>query len=203
MTKEPNLFSSDHNDGDITELLKCWHRGDDEAMQILASLVYDQLESRARFFLKKERRNHPYTSADLINETFLNLLMERKRKWQNSGHFFGVASRIMRHILARYANTMNTSKRGGKITHVSLERTTELIYPIKRDTTPLKEALAALAKRDPRKKITVELAFVAGMTADEISHTLGVSISTVKRDLRFSKQWLQSHFQRFPLPAAC
>src|SRR5690606_110486 len=60
------------------------------------------------------------------------------------------------------------------------------------DLVALDEALERLAEVDSAKARLVELRFFAGMTLDEAAQTLGVSPSTVVRDWRMARAWLQS-----------
>jgi RNA polymerase sigma factor (sigma-70 family) len=55
----------------------------------------------------------------------------------------------------------------------------------------LSEALDELAKVDDRKVKVIELRYFGGMDREEISGVLGVSIATVKRDLRLGEAWLR------------
>jgi RNA polymerase sigma factor (sigma-70 family) len=58
------------------------------------------------------------------------------------------------------------------------------------------EALNNLAKLNERHAKIVELRFFGGLTVAEIADSLGVSISTVEKDLRFSSAWLKNALHR-------
>ena len=55
----------------------------------------------------------------------------------------------------------------------------------------LDSALNKLAALDERKCRVVEMHSFAGMTLEETSETLSVSVPTVKTDLRIAKAWLR------------
>jgi DNA-directed RNA polymerase specialized sigma24 family protein len=56
----------------------------------------------------------------------------------------------------------------------------------------IEEALQQLAQLQPRAAQVVELRFFAGLTDEESSVVLGVSLITVKRDWKFARSWLLS-----------
>ena len=60
----------------------------------------------------------------------------------------------------------------------------------------LDDAVTALATLDPRKGQIVELHFFGGLTVEETAQTLGVSVATIGRELRFAKAWLSRELQR-------
>ena len=54
----------------------------------------------------------------------------------------------------------------------------------------LDDALASLAKMDPRKGRLVELRYFGGLTVEESAEILGVARETAKRDWKIAKAWL-------------
>jgi RNA polymerase sigma factor (sigma-70 family) len=54
--------------------------------------------------------------------------------------------------------------------------------------------LSRLAQLDERKAKVVELHYFGGMTREEIAAELGLTVSTVKRDLRLAVAWLRRFF---------
>jgi RNA polymerase sigma factor (TIGR02999 family) len=108
---------------------------------------------------------------------------------ENRAQFFGLAAKLMRHILIDHARTQNRVKRarGRKVALedfalLNPERGAELIA--------LDEALRELAAIHPRKGQIVELKFFGGLTVEEIAEVLKVSPVTVMRDWSFAKSWL-------------
>lgn len=58
------------------------------------------------------------------------------------------------------------------------------------DVQALDDALATLAKFDPRKSRVVELRFFGGLSVEETAEVLRVSPETVTRDWKMAKVWL-------------
>jgi len=175
---------------DITDLLVDWNNGDKSAIDRLLPLVERELHRLAHSYMRKEGPNHTLQTTALINETYLRLVDQRKVKWQNRAHFFGIAAQIMRRILLNYARDQNRLKRGGKAIHVSLSEASILPAEKDREIMALDDALNRLEAIDERKARVVELRFFGGLTVDEIAEVLKISNVTVMRDWAFAKAWL-------------
>jgi RNA polymerase sigma factor (TIGR02999 family) len=174
----------------ISILLADWSKGDEGALEQLMPLVYDELRRMARGYMRRQAADHIFQTTELIHEAYLKLAKSGGHDFQNRAHFFGVAAKAMRHILVDYARSKQSDKRGGgreriyftDDTAVSFERTDQLVA--------LDGALKDLELLDARKCRVVELRFFGGLTTDEIAETLQISSETVKRDWRFSRNWL-------------
>jgi RNA polymerase sigma factor (sigma-70 family) len=66
----------------------------------------------------------------------------------------------------------------------------------------LDDALASLAKRDPRKARVVELRFFGGLSVEETAELLRISPETVLRDWRMAKAWLRRELSPQSTPPA-
>jgi RNA polymerase sigma-70 factor (ECF subfamily) len=60
----------------------------------------------------------------------------------------------------------------------------------------LDDALASLAKLDPRKAQVVELRFFGGLSVEETAEVLRLSPESVRRDWRLAKPWLAREVTR-------
>ncbi len=173
----------------VTEVLVRWKAGDEKALEELMPLVYDELRRAARRQLRRERPDHSFQSAALVNEVYLRLMAQRPFETDSRSHFLMVASRLMRQILVDHARSHNASKRGAKQT-VCLD--TSFILPEKKsvDVVAVDDALNELARFDEQQVRIVELRFFGGLGNEEVAHALGISLSTVKRDWNVAKAWL-------------
>src|SRR5690348_15592798 len=90
---------------EVTSLLRAWGRGDDDALQRLVPLVYEQLRLAARRYMVRERPGHTLETNALIHETYLRLVDVREVKWQNRAHFFAMCAQLMRRILIEFARS--------------------------------------------------------------------------------------------------
>ncbi len=180
-------------DTDITDLLQRWKRGDADALEHLAPLVYAELRRIAARALSRERRDHTLQSTALVHEAFLKLVDQRSVNWQSRAHFFGLAAQLMRRILVDHARRVATSKRGGEAATISLELAGEIADAAARHTADvflLDAALRKLEAFDPDQGRVVELRFFGGLTIEETADLLGVSTMTIKRDWAVARAWL-------------
>jgi RNA polymerase sigma factor (TIGR02999 family) len=178
----------------VTALLECWRRGDQQALHDLIPLVYKELRRLAHYYLRAEREGHTLQSTALVHEAYLRLVGTQPVA-QNRAHFIAVASRLMRQILVDNARARAASKRN-KGCRIELE-TVEAI-PVKRDAEllALDYALQELARIDERQATIVEMKFFGGLSAPEISEVLDISRATVDRDWAVARVWLHRQMNR-------
>ena len=174
----------------ITELLKAWSNGEQEALEELIPLVYHELHRLAHRYMARERGGHTLQSTALVHEAYERLIDLKDVSWQNRAHFFAVSARLMRRILVDYARTRRFQKRGGEWRQVPLNEALAVFRDRRTDIVALDDALSALAGIDSRKACVVEMRFFGGLTAKETAEVLHVSEETVLRDWRLAKVWL-------------
>ncbi|MEY2558321.1 MAG: hypothetical protein QOE34_1746 [Verrucomicrobiota bacterium] len=175
---------------DVTQILKGWSDGSEEASARLMPLVYEELRRLAREYLRRERSDHTLQATALVHEAYLRLVDEKSATWKDRAHFYGIAARLMRRILVDHARAHNAAKRGGLEQKLALDEARDLPAPAATDLVALDGALENLAKTYPRKSEVVELKFFGGLEANEIAEFLQVSEKTVLRDWSFAKLWL-------------
>jgi RNA polymerase sigma factor (TIGR02999 family) len=172
------------------ELLVRLHAGDRSAAEQLLPLVYDELRSLAATYFRGEQPRHTLQPTALVHEAFVRLAAGSDGGWESRAHFLAVAARAMRHTLINHANAKKAAKRGGDAKRLSLSLDFAAPRQPVVDSIALEDALARLAELDRRKADVVEMRFYGGMTTEETAHVLGVSVSTVEADWRFSRAWL-------------
>jgi RNA polymerase sigma-70 factor (ECF subfamily) len=174
---------------DVTQLLKAWGTGDEEALRKLMPVVYEELHRAARRYMAGERSDTLQTTA-LINEVYLRLVDFQHISWQNRAHFFGVCAQLMRRILIDFARARRSQKRGANVSHIPLDEALIVSSDPAADLLALDEALKALAVIDERKSRVVELRFFGGLSVEETAEVLKISEDTVLRDWKLAKVWL-------------
>jgi RNA polymerase sigma factor (TIGR02999 family) len=175
---------------EITELLLAWSSGEQEALDRLIPLVYEELHRLAHRYMRGERPGHTLQSTALVHEAYQRLIDSRGVRWQNRAHFFAVSAQLMRRILVDFARSRQYLKRGGEACHLSLDEALTVSREASSDLVALDDALIALAATDSRKCRVVELRFFGGLTVKETAEVLKVSTETVTRDWRLAKVWL-------------
>ena len=172
----------------ITQILSEIKSGNEQALDELLPLVYDELRRLAGSYLKRERANHTLQPTALVHEAYLRLLGQKEIAWQNRAHFFGVSARLMREILIEYARGRNRLKRGGEFrTQIALDDAVSFAGAKDFDVVSVDEALTKLEKLDERQARIVEMKFFAGMTIEEIAEVSDISPATVKREWATAK----------------
>jgi RNA polymerase sigma factor (TIGR02999 family) len=184
--------------GEITLLLDDWARGKPGAVDQLLPLVYDQLRRLAQSLLRNERPDHTLECTALVNEMFGQLLRQRKVSLKDRGHFYTFSAKLMRRLLVDHARQFRAAKRGSWLTRVPLEAELAWVSPLEETSIDLSRALDELEELSPAKAQAVELKYFLGCTVEEAAELLGVSPSTIDRDLRFSLAWL--HERLHPAP---
>lgn len=176
---------------EITEMLREWSGGKQEALDAILPLIYDELHRQAANFLRKERPGHTLQTTALIHETYVKLINQREVNWQNRAHFFGIAAQAMRRILVDYAKARHREKRGGAEENLPFEETLIAVTGERSiDLVNLDEALMRLAKLDERQAKIVELRYFGGLSIEETADALNISSATVKTDWRTARAWL-------------
>ena len=169
--------------------------GDPNALQELTPRVYRELRRMAANLMRSERPGRTLQATALVHEAYLKLVDVKNVDWEHRAHFFAVAAQVMRRILLDAARRRSTAKRGGGAQLLNLEDVPELGTVRGMEIVALDEALDLLARDEPRKAKVVELRFFGGLTEEEISKVLGVSVDTVTRDWRFARAWLRSQME--------
>lgn len=180
---------------DVTVLLERVNEGAAGAQDRLMELVYDQLRGIAQRHMAREfgRQNPGVTlqPTALVNETWLRLIKQRQ-KYDNSGQFFAIATKVLVRVLMDYHRSRKAAKRGGSFIRIPLDA--ERHAPAEEEDTELPDLISALdklEKLDSRKAEVVKLRVLWGLSIPEIAESLGVGKATVDRDWSFAKAWLR------------
>jgi RNA polymerase sigma-70 factor (ECF subfamily) len=179
--------SSQH---EVTQLLKAWGGGDENALQALIPIIYRELHRGARRHMARERSWHTLQTTALVNEVYLRLVNLQHVGWQDRSHFFAICARLMRRILTDLARSRRYQKRGGTAIRVPFDEALVATKQPPADLIALDDALKTLSNVDPRKGEVVELRYFGGLTVQETATLLRVSAETVMRDWRLAKVWL-------------
>jgi RNA polymerase sigma factor (TIGR02999 family) len=182
----------------ITEILRQWSDGKQEALDELMPLVYAELHRQAARYLRRERTNHTLQTTSLIHEAYLKLIDQRDVNWESRTHFFAIAAQAMRRILVDYAKTRNREKRGGAEENLPLEEALQVQAKEEKsvDLIALDNALIKLAEIDEQQARVVELRYFADLTLEETAEALQISRATVTRDWSMAKAWLLRELSR-------
>jgi len=180
---------------EVTDLLNEWGNGDQEALNRLMPLVYDELHRLASRYLRHERVGHTLQTTALVHEAYLKLVDQKTANWHNRVQFFAAAAKVMRHVLVDYARSRKAAKRGGDYCRLSLDEAAISSQDKDADLLVLNEALDNLAVIDPQQSRVVELRVFGGLTVEDTAEALGISARTVKREWSMAKAWLHQQIK--------
>ena len=184
----------------VTQLLRAWSSGSEDALAELVPLVDAELRRLARAYMARERQGHTLQVTALVNEAFLRLIDTKSVRWQDRAHFLGISARLMRRVLIDHARARGMKKRGAGAYALPLDEAMAVSPAPDVDLIALDTALDALAALDERKCRVIEMRFFGGMTVEETAAALHVSTDTVKRDWRVAKMWLLRELDGAPQP---
>lgn len=176
--------------GEITILLRRWQEGDSTAFDSLIPLVYPQLRQIAAAQVRRERSPSAVQATVLVHELYLKLLNQSRAEWNDRKHFYAVAAKVMRMILIDHAREGQAQRRGGQAEHIPLSEDLPWVGLDSPEMIDLDNALGILAQKEASLVALLELHFFLGCNIKESADILGISESTVKRNLKFAKTWL-------------
>jgi RNA polymerase sigma-70 factor (ECF subfamily) len=173
----------------FTQLLTEWRSGHPQALERLTPLVYDELRRLARNYMRAERGSHTLQATAVVHEAFLRLI-QANVALQDRGHFFALASRLMRRVLVDHAKSRSRIKRNVGTRDPVAQDARETPPPMDFDVIALDDALEGLQQMEPRLAQVIELHYFGGLTYDQIATAVGASAATVHRDIRLARAWL-------------
>lgn len=168
-------------------MLRDWHSGDRGAESRLFEMLMPDLHRIAASYFRRERPGHTLQPTALVNEGFLRLAAAKHVDWQDRGHFFVIAARIMRRCLIDHARSrppgdflsLEGVPAGVLATHSNLE------VALAVDTL-----LEELATESRQRCSVVEMKFFLGMTDEEAADSLGITLHTFQREWYRARKWL-------------
>ena len=174
---------------EITDLLKDWNEGDEEAFGKVIPLVDVELRKIAHHYICRESRERLLQTTALVNEALMRLIQSNV-PWYSRRQFYAIVARRMRQVLIDYANQRPDA---GYLNaeHIGLD---DAVIPDKRKSREvllLHEVLKKFERQYRRPAIVVECRYFIGLTVKEIAALLHVSKATVERDWETARAWLK------------
>ena len=183
-------------DASVTDLLIELQEGRPGALDRLVPIVYDELRAIAARYLSRDRGTATLQPTVLVHELYAKLVDQRRTNWATRSHFFATAALLMRRLIVDHARAALAEKRGGgKV--VTLDDDVEIgLTDTPAEILRVDDALAELARFDPRQAKVVEMRFFGGLTNELIADALEISVATVKRDWAMARAWLATELRR-------
>ena len=174
---------------EVTVLLARARAGDGAALDAAYSAVYDELKRAARLQLRRMRDDFQTTA--LVHEAYLKLAGNAPLAAVDRNHLLALSARAMRQVLVDDARARKADKRGGGQDALTLTSALGSSEAAAVEVLALDELLASLQKLDARAAQIVELRYFGGYTEVEVADMLAISESTLRRDWRRARAFLQ------------
>jgi RNA polymerase sigma factor (TIGR02999 family) len=185
----------DDHMSDATVMLAAIQGGDSKAAEGLLVLVYDELRRLAASKLAYEAPGQTLQPTALVHEAWLRLVGDRNPSFKDREHFFRASAEAMRRILIDRARRKHTMRHGGSYQRVDFEGLDPAAPAVDDQLLAVNDALDKLALEHPVQAELVKLRYFAGLTNEEVSEVLGISVSTAKNYWTFSRAWLLNEIE--------
>ena len=154
--------------------------------------VYDELRIVARRVLAHDRmaaRLHP---TELVNVAAIRIMGHDRLSPRGRTQFVAFSAHVMRQVLIDEVRRFRAAKRDApQVTLVTAISDSAAPEDPGIDAEAVHDALGRLAEVDGALSRLVELRYFGGLTLEEIAELDGVSVSTLKRQWRVARAWLQ------------
>jgi len=183
--------------GDVTVLLNRARANDREAIDALFELLYDDLRRLARSRLAASGHQTLLNTGALVHEAYLRFQQAGRIAVNDREHFLAYAASTLRSVVVDFVRKRNAERRGGGVPNVTLN--TDAGHELgahDEEILAVHEALAELAKLEPRLVQVVEMRYFAGLTEDEVAVALDVTDRTVRRDWEKARLLLAAMIRR-------
>jgi len=180
---------------DATVVLAAIKGGDRHAAEQLLVLVYDELRRLAASRLAQEAPGQTLQPTALVHEAWMRLVGDQNPSFNDRTHFFRASAEAMRRILIDRARRKKTQRHGGGYQRISFDDFDPAAPSADEQLLAMNEALEKLALEHPMQAELVKLRYFAGLTNEEVSQVLGISVSTAKNYWTFSRAWLLNEIE--------
>lgn len=176
----------------FTEFHEHWGDRDGGALNRLIPVLYDRLHQMAHHRLRHAPGERSLNTTGLVHEAYLRLAESPDATFLSRTHFLALASRVMRNVLVDHVRARMAGKRGSGRVPGELQEDAWIADVDLDAVADLDEALLRLEAINPRQSQVVEQRYFGGLSLEETAAALGLSLATVKRELRTARAWLAS-----------
>ncbi|MDJ0940821.1 MAG: ECF-type sigma factor [Woeseiaceae bacterium] len=164
---------------DVTTLLNEANAGSADAFDQLAEALYPELKAMAR---RRSRGGPGIGATTLVNEAFVRMLSGGRLNSADRQQFFGLAAKIMRHVIVDEVRYLSAEKRSGRDVTLAETIVGDDAHERAEFLLQVDEMLSMLESENERCARVFECRYFAGLTTGETAEALGISERTVERD---------------------
>ena len=176
----------------VADLLLELREGDQTAFDRLLTHVYPELRSLAGAVFSGQKAGHTLQPTALVHEACLKLA-GKLDSIEDRRHFFIVAGKAMRQVIADHARGKLAAKRGGARQRVTFDGSLAAGMDDGVNLVALDDCLQRLSELNERHGRVVELRLFSGLSINETATALGVSPRSVDSDWAMAKAWLRKN----------
>ncbi|MCH2144349.1 MAG: ECF-type sigma factor [Phycisphaerales bacterium] len=175
----------------IEQLLVEVRDGHEGADARLFEAVYAEMRRIAGSCFRGVRADHTLTPTAVVHEAWMRLSGNSAPNWEDRRHFYASAAQAMRHVLIDHARSRGAVKRGGGRVRVPIDANDLAETADSRQIIALDDAVKRLEEWNPELGEVVRLRFYAGLTSEQASEVMGLTLRTFKRRWSLARGWLE------------
>ncbi|MEM7205415.1 MAG: sigma-70 family RNA polymerase sigma factor [Planctomycetota bacterium] len=161
-------------------------------MDFLSQTLYREIRQIAAMRIRGDRAERSICATDLAHEVIERALRQEAVCGVSRDELLRRVSQIARQVLVDHGRRRGRQRRGGGRDVVQLAAepcATEHMAPV--DVVAIDDALLQLAALDARQAQMIEMRYFGGCSVGEVAGALGVSVSTVEKEERKARAWLE------------
>jgi RNA polymerase sigma factor (TIGR02999 family) len=161
-------------------------------MDAISRSLYDEIRRLARSRIRNDRAGRSICATDLAHEVLERGLRHGALAGIPRDEVLRRISRLSRQVLVDRARARGRLRRGAgeEVVQLALDpAAVPGVEPL--DLLALDEALSRLGALDRRQAHMIELRYFGGCSVDEVARVLAVSRSTVEKEERKARAWLE------------
>lgn len=158
--------------------------------------LFEQLYARLKAMASRQLGRHGAATLQttaLVHEAYLRMRKVGGLAFAEREQLFAYAARAMRHLLLDRARDRLRASDGAIAIPLEPDDP-RLSVDGAEEAIALDAALSDLASAHPRVAKVVELRYFGGLSLEQTADVLGVARTTVDRDWRFARAWLNAGF---------
>jgi RNA polymerase sigma factor (TIGR02999 family) len=175
----------------LTQLLRLAANGDGKAWDSAFAQVYSELKLIARKLMSKHGPD-TLSPTGLVHECYLRLANGAMANVTDRGHFHALAARAMRFVLINRARDRSTQKRNSGMSALTLTddaiAANQQLDSEAEELLMLDQAMQQLEKENPQWVRVLECRIFAGLSEEESSQALQMSLRSLQRGFADAKK---------------
>jgi len=179
----------------VTALLRAHAAGDETAFDRLLPLVYEELRRVARRQLRRDGGAKPLATTELVHEAYLKLAAHEGLRLEDRRHLLAVSALAMKQVIVGHARARAALKRGAGLEPMPLDEDAVAVEAQAGQLLDLDRALERLRAYDEQLASIVDCRYFAGMSEEETSEALGLSLRSAQRGWMRARAWLRCELE--------